>query len=87
VGKIYKLTFEEVEPVKAVYAEDTLRSRISTAPRFWSEILENFQNSIEEITFSPKQDRLGVRSHTPGGGGTYVYVCVCVCFPFEPVRV
>ncbi|PRP79100.1 cell cycle checkpoint control protein RAD9B-like [Planoprotostelium fungivorum] len=64
VKKLYKLTYEEIQPVSAVYDKDSCPNRLVCVPRKLLEAVSNFHSSVEEITLSTGKTHLRFRSHS-----------------------
>jgi cell cycle checkpoint control protein RAD9A len=63
IKKTYRLTFEECDPVQAVYSREDALNRIVTAPKKLSDCIANFASSLEEVTLVVSKDSMKVKSH------------------------
>jgi hypothetical protein len=63
IKKVYKLAFEEVEPVQAVYSRDNCPNKIVSPPKKFIDCYNNFHAHLDEISLVVTKDGLKVKSY------------------------
>jgi len=62
IRKVYKLTYEVIEPIQALYNKDNAVNSMIFAPRKLMECVGNFQTQVEEISLSVSKDSILLQS-------------------------
>lgn len=76
IKKTTKLTFEQSEPLQAIYSKDQCGNRIVVTPKQLADNLPNFHSHLEEITIIVAKDGMKIKSYTDSAKG----------IPFIPIN-
>eukprot|EP01117_Protostelium_nocturnum_P007818 TRINITY_DN2799_c0_g1_i1.p1 TRINITY_DN2799_c0_g1~~TRINITY_DN2799_c0_g1_i1.p1 ORF type:complete len:328 (-),score=115.08 TRINITY_DN2799_c0_g1_i1:46-1029(-) len=62
IKKLYKLTYDEMEPIKAVYEKENAINKMIFSPKKLLECVSNFYNKVEHITFMASKEGILLKS-------------------------
>ncbi|XP_019646662.1 PREDICTED: cell cycle checkpoint control protein RAD9A-like [Branchiostoma belcheri] len=63
ITKTYNLTFQECETLQAVFSKDLCPNAITAQPKLLTEVVQNFQVSLEEITLIVSPEKVILKNY------------------------
>jgi cell cycle checkpoint control protein RAD9A len=69
IKKIYKLQFEECDPLQAIYSKENCFNKIIAPPKKLMDSLANFHPGLDEISLIVAKDTLKFRSYVEESKG------------------